>query len=268
MKEYINFKRDISTIEPSVIFDIYGYPIANSTLSIVFIIFLLLLLSYFAFRRKTEVPNKVQTFFEIIYESVGNQIKTITGSDYHTQRVFPIIASVFIFVGISNYLGIVPGLSSITWKGMSIFRTATSDFNTTFGLAFGAILSIHLVTINDLGLWGYIKKFIPIVQLREDLKKGVLSPIYLFVTILMACLDIIGEFAKMLSPSLRLFGNMYAGDVLTTVLIGIVAFVVPAFWVAFGLLGALIQTIVFGSLITLFYMQGAGPEKVSSEKGV
>lgn len=92
------------------------------------------------------------------------------------------------------------------------------------------------------------------------MKKGALAPIFMFVTILIACLDIVGEFAKVISASLRLFGNLYAGDVLTTVLIGIFAFVVPSFWVAFGLLGSLVQTIVFGSLITVFYMQAAGEE--------
>ena len=252
MSEYLSFKRELTTISPTQIFDIYGYPITNSTLYIIFIICFLLVFSFLAFRRQSLIPNKVQSFFEIVYEAIHSQIQTITGSDYHTKRVFPLIASIFVFVGLSNYGGLIPGLSSITWNGNAIFRTATGDFNTTFGLALGALIVIHFITIYDLGIFGYIGKYIPFKQLKEDMGKGVLSPIYMFVTILMACLDIIGEFAKILSPSLRLFGNMYAGDVLTTVLIGIVAFVVPSFWVAFGLLGALIQTIVFGSLITLF----------------
>lgn len=260
MSEIVNFKREISSIGPNKIFEIYGFPVVNSTLLIVLLFFFLSVMSFFVFRNRKAVPGKVEVFLEMIYESLHSQIKTITGSDYHTKRIFALVASIFVFVGISNYSGLIPGLSSITWDGVAIFRTPTADFNTTFGLALGALIILHFVTIADLGFWGYIKKFIPVVQLREDLKKGILSPIYIFVTILMACLDIIGEFVKVISPSLRLFGNMYAGDVLTTVLIGIFAFVLPSFWIAFGLLGALIQTIVFGSLITLFYMQAAGPE--------
>lgn len=258
--ELFSFKRDISDIGPSVLFDILGFPITNSTLFILLITLGLVVFSILVFRNKSLVPGKAQAFFEIVYEAIHNQIKTITGNDYHTKRVFPIIASVFIFVGVSNYLGMIPGLSSITFDGKSLFRTATADFNTTFGLAVGALIVLHLVSIKDFGILGYIGKYIPVKQIKEDFKKGVLSPIYVFVTILIACLDIVGEFAKVISVSLRLFGNMYAGDVLTTILIGIFAFVLPSFWVAFGLLGALIQTVVFGSLITVYYMQAAGPE--------
>jgi F-type H+-transporting ATPase subunit a len=258
--EIFSFKRDIATIGPSTVFDVFGFPIANSTIFIFLILILLLAFTFFAFRKKSLVPGKAQAFLEIVYEAIHKQISTITGNDYHTKRVFPIIASIFLFVGVSNYLGLLPGLSSITWDGRAIFRTATGDFNTTFGLALGAIVVLHLISIKDFGILGYINKYIPVKQIKEDMKKGALSPIYVFVTILIACLDIVGEFAKTISVSLRLFGNMYAGDVLTTILIGIFAFVLPSFWVAFGLLGALIQTIVFGSLITVFYMQAAGPE--------
>ena len=260
MQEIFSFKRDISTIGPSTIFEIGGFPVTNSTLFMVLVTILLIVFVVIALRKKSLIPGKGQAFFEIVYEAVERQINTITASSYHTKRVLPIIGSIFIFVGISNYFGLMPGLGSITFDGKSLFRIATSDFNTTLGLAFGAIVVLHFVSIKDFGLWGHINKFIPIKQLGEDMKKGALAPIYMFVTILIACLDIVGEFAKAVSVSLRLFGNMYAGDVLTTVLIGIFAFLLPSFWVAFGMLGALVQTIVFGSLITVFYMQAAGPE--------
>ncbi|MCC7470034.1 MAG: F0F1 ATP synthase subunit A, partial [Bacteroidetes bacterium] len=174
-------------------------------------------------------------------------------------------ASIFIFIGVSNYLGMIPGLSSVTFDGKSLFRTATADFNTTFAISLGAIVILQFISIKDFGFWGYVGKYIPVKQLKKDIKMGGLSPIYVFVTILIACLDIVGEFAKVISVSLRLFGNLYAGDVLTTILIGIFAFVLPSFWVAFGLLGSLIQTIVFGSLITVYYMQAAGPEPVKKQ---
>lgn len=266
--ELFSFKRDIASIKSSIVFDVFGFPVTNSTLFIFIILIGVLVFSFFAFRKGKQslVPSKAQAFFEIVYEAIHKQISTITGNEYHTKRVFPIIASIFLFVGVSNYLGLVPGLSSITWNGTQLFRTATGDFNTTFGLALGAIIVLHFISIKDFGILGYLNKYIPVTQLREDVKKGLLSPIYVFVTILIACLDIVGEVAKVISVSLRLFGNMYAGDVLTTILIGIFAFILPSFWVAFGLLGALIQTIVFGSLITVFYMQAAGPEPGTEKK--
>lgn len=264
--ETLNFKRIITPIKPESIFEIFGFPIANSTLFTLLLIIGVLVFYFLVIRKSKLVPTGAQAFFEIVYEAIYKQIKSITVSDYHTKRVFPVIASIFIFVGASNFIGLVPGIGSITWDGVSFFRTATADFNTTFALAFGALIVIHLVSIKDYGILEYIGKYIPVKKIKEDMKKGILSPIYVFVTILVACLDIIGEFSKAVSVSLRLFGNMYAGEVLTTVLIGVFAFVLPAFWTAFGLLGALIQTIVFGSLITVYYMQAAGPEPGTEKK--
>ncbi len=260
MSEIFSFKRDIASIEPTTIFHIGNFPIADSTLFIMLITLVFVVFSIFVFRKKSLVPSKAQAFFELVFEAVHNQIKAITGSEYHTSRVFSIIASIFIFIGVSNYFGMIPGLSSVTFDGKSLFRTATADFNTTFAISLGAIVILQFISIKDFGFWGYVGKYIPVKQLKKDIKMGGLSPIYVFVTILIACLDIVGEFAKVISTSLRLFGNLYAGDVMMTILIGICAFVLPSFWVAFGLLGSLIQTIVFGSLITVYYMQAAGPE--------
>jgi len=263
---FIQFPRSIVPISSDAVFFIGSFPINNSTLSLV-LITLFIAFSAFYFRNRISVgsPGKLQSFFELVYEALQKQIRSVTGSDYHTRRIFPLIATIFIFVGLSNYLGLLPGLGSITWNGVSVFRTATSDFNTAFALALGTIIVFHFITINDFGPKGYFLKFVPLDKIAEDLKKGKLAFIYIFVTILLSVLDIIGEFAKVIAVSLRLFGNMYAGEVLTGVLIGLVAFVLPSFWVVFGMLGALVQTIVFGSLVTVFYMQAAGPSEEESQ---
>jgi F-type H+-transporting ATPase subunit a len=267
--EFIQFKRGLVPIASDVVFHIWGFPIANSTLSLVFITLVVLFVGLYI-RRNISVdnPGKLQSFLEMIFEALVSQIKTVTGSEYHTTRIFALISTVFVFVGFSNFLGLMPGPGSITWNGVSIFRTATSDFNTAFGIAFGCLIVFQLVTINDFGLKGFFLKFIPLNKLAQDVKKGGLAPMYIFVTLLNAVLDIIGEIAKGISASLRLFGNMYAGEVLTSVLIGLVAFVLPSFWIVFGLLGALVQTVVFGSLITVFYMQSAGDPKTGAQKSV
>jgi len=269
ISQFIQFKRDMVPIASDVVFYLWGFPIANSTLSLIFVSLVVIFVSIFISKNiSVDSPGKVQSFLEMIFESLVSQVKSVTGSEYHATRIFALISAVFVFVGFSNYLGLVPGFGSITWNGVSIFRTATSDFNTTFAIAFGCLIVFQLVTIHDFGLKGFFLKYIPLDKLAADIKKGVLSPIYIFVTFLIAVLDIIGEFAKGISASLRLFGNMYAGEVLTSILIGLFAFVLPSFWIVFGLLGSLVQTIVFGSLITVFYMQSAGDPRTRSEKGV
>lgn len=264
--KFIQFPRTIVPIQADTVFFIGNFPVKNTTLSLVAItLFIAFSAFYFRNRISVDSPGKLQSFFELVYEALKKQILSVTASDYHARRIFPLIATIFIFVGLSNYLGLVPGLGSITYNGVNVFRTATSDFNTTFALALGTLIVFHLITLNDFGPKGYFLKFIPLDKLREDIKKGKLALIYIFVTLLVAILDIIGEFAKIVSVSLRLFGNMYAGEVLTGVLVGLVAFVLPSFWVLFGLLGALVQTIVFGSLVTVFYMQSAGDTAETSQ---
>lgn len=267
--EYIKFQREIVPISPDVVFNIHGFPITNSTLSLVFIsVFILLIGLYIRRNISVDNPGKLQSFLEMVFEALVSQVRTLTGSEYHATRIFSLISTIFVFVGFSNYLGLVPGFGSITYNGVSIFRTATSDFNTAFAIAFGCLVVFQLITINDFGIKGFFLKFVPIDKLAQDVRKGGLAPIYVFITILIAILDIIGEFAKVISASLRLFGNMYAGEVLTSILIGLFAFVLPSLWIVFGLLSAFVQTIVFGSLITVFYMQAAGDPKTKSKKGV
>jgi F-type H+-transporting ATPase subunit a len=262
MLELLQFKRDLPQISPDEVVNILGFQLFNTTLSSMLVVFLVAIASFYLSKKISIRPTYFQAMIEIIYEALIKQIQSLTGK-VHAQRIFAISASVFIFIGVSNYLGLVPGVGSIIWNGVSIFRTATSDFNTAFGISLAAIIILQGVSIYDFGLWGYFNKFIPILKLKDDFKKGALSPVYIFVTILIALLDIIGEFAKVASVSLRLFGNMYAGEVLTTVLIGIFAFVLPSFWIVFGLLSAIIQTIVFGSLLAVFYTQAAGdPRKI------
>lgn len=265
ISQFIQFKRDITTINPDVVFHVYGFPIANSTLSLILIsLFVVFISIYIRKNISVDKPGKLQSFLEMIFEALVSQVKSITGSEYHVARIFSLISAIFIFIGVSNYLGLVPGLGSITWDGVSIFRTATSDFNTAFALAFGCLIIFQGVTIYDFGLKGFFLKYVPIDKLIEDSKQGSLAPVYIFVTLLIAVLDIIGEFAKGISASLRLFGNMYASEVLTSILIGLVAFVIPSFWIMFGMLGAFVQTIVFGSLITVFYMQSAKDQVTKS----
>ena len=73
------------------------------------------------------------------------------------------------------------------------------------------------------------------------------------IDFLIGLLDIISEFAKVISLSLRLFGNMYAGEILASILLGAFALMVPAPWLAMNLLVAVIQAIVFGSLCAAYY---------------
>jgi F-type H+-transporting ATPase subunit a len=156
----------------------------------------------------------------------------------------------------------LPGLSAILYNGSTVFRGPTSDFNTTFGLAFGAVLFLQFVSIKDFGFLGYLGKFFKFKEIYFGFKSSVGDGFMAIVDFFIGLLDIVGEFAKVVSLSLRLFGNMYAGDVLSTLILGSFAYVLPVTWSAMSLLSGVVQAIVFGSLVTSYYMLAAKEESV------
>lgn len=252
--------RDISGVEPETIFTIGNFKIANSTALAFFIMVLLAVFCYFAVRRYRMRPAKGQALIEVLVEGMLSFISQITGERKHAEKIFPLIAAIFIYIGLSNLIGIIPGLTSLQFDGRSIFRSPTSDFNTTFGLALGAVVMLQVVSIRDFGIFGYIGKFFKFKEIYLGFRQGIGAGFMAIIDFLIALLDIVGEIAKVISLSLRLFGNMYAGEVLATLILGAFAFVLPITWSAMSLLSGVVQALVFGSLVTAYYMLAIKPE--------
>jgi F-type H+-transporting ATPase subunit a len=181
-------------------------------------------------------------------------ISQITGSKKYALKLFPLIASLFIYIGLSNLISLIPGLMSITLDGKSIFRSPTTDFNTTVGLAIGSVVLTHVVSIIDYGVFGHLGKFFKFKEIYLGFKEGINSGVMAIIDFIIGLLDIVSEFAKIISLSLRLFGNMYAGEILATLILGSFAYVIPIAWTSMSLLSGVIQAIVFGSLTTAYYM--------------
>ncbi len=157
-----------------------------------------------------------------------------------------IIASFFFFILLGNYLGLLPGVGTIGFHKIvdgkevfvPFFRSINSDLNTTVALALVSVIATHYLAIKYLGLGGYISKFLS------------LNPIFLFVGIL----EIIGEATKILSLSFRLFGNIFAGEVLlSTAANKLFAFIVPIPFYFLELLVGFVQALIF-AMLTLVFM--------------
>ncbi len=258
----LGLERDISPIGPETVAMIGNFKIANSTMFLFFIILLLALFAYFAIRKFKVRAGATQTVTEMIYEGIASFLDQITGDRARTDKVFPIIATIFIFVGISNLIGLLPGLTAIKIGDVSLFRTPTADFNTTFGLAFGSVLVLQFVSIYEWGLLDHINKFVKFKDVYNGFKGGLKSGVMSLIDFAIGLLDIIGEFAKIFSLSLRLFGNMYAGEVLMIIIMGGFAYLVPSLWLSMNILSGLIQALVFGSLVTAYYMLSIKPEEI------
>lgn len=259
--DLLRIQRELAPIEPEVITTVVGIPVTNTFLLILLILVLFALFAYFYVRKFTLVPGKVQNAVEVLYESMLDLVEQITGNREQARRMFPLIGALFLFIGAGNMIGLIPGLTSFTYDGISLFRTPTADFNTTFGLAFAMILLIQIASIRDYGVLGYIGRFIRVKELYRGVRKGVKEGFIAFIEFLIGFLDIIAEAAKVISLSFRLFGNMLAGEIIAVLVLGALAFVLPSLWLSLNLLFAFVQAIVFGALVAAYWTLAVKPEE-------
>jgi F-type H+-transporting ATPase subunit a len=162
----------------------------------------------------------------------------------------------------------IPGVASVTYGGVSFFRSPTSDFNTTLGLALAMVVLIQGYAFKQLGFFGYVGRFIQIGGIIKGFKEGVGAGFMAIINFLIGLLDIVSEAAKVVSLSLRLFGNIYAGEVLAVIILGALAYVLPATWMALNILFALVQAVVFGALVAAYYSIAVAVEEPSAKEAV
>lgn len=254
------FERSVSSIEPTIVFRIFEYPVASSTILVTALLLLFVAFCYFGVRNFSLLPSAFQVLIEELYLGIESLVQQITAHKKMTEKLMPLIGTLLVYILISNIVGLIPGIMGFTYNGVPLLRTPTADINTTLGLAVGSMIVIHGTMIRQRGIFGYLGSFVKIKEVitgfRAGLGKGAMALVDMFIGLL----DIIGEGAKVVSLSLRLFGNMYAGEVLATILLGLFAYGIPAVWLAMNLLSAVVQAIVFASLVTVFYSLAVKPE--------
>lgn len=250
------------SLKAEAIGHILGFPITNtlfmSWIAMIAIIALFLLGTRFLQR----VPKGLQNFLEALYEGVLAFIETVTNSRERAERFFPVVFSFFIFIVVSNWLGILPGIGSIGFYEVHgsrevfvpLARSTNSDLNMTLALAILSVIISHVLAVRTLGFFKHVGKFF-------SFGHGVIQ---FFVGIL----EFISEFAKILSFSFRLFGNIFAGEVLLIILGILLPYIVPAPFLALELFVGLIQGLIFATLTLVFLeiaVSGHGEEEAATQ---
>lgn len=252
LTDLLHAKEEIPSIYSHEIFSVGPFTFTSSTMMAVFgvLIFSILALKVSKFKL---LPNKFQIIVEDLVSFVYNFIISIIGDESKAKKILPFVGAVFLFILFSNLIPMFPGLTSVTWHDAPLFTASTADFNTTFALALASIAIINLNSIFENGFFSHLSHFIQIkpifIGFRKSIGEGFLAIINFFVGLI----EVISEFAKIISLSLRLFGNMFAHEVLTVILLGAMAVAVPAIWMGMGILVGVVQAIVFTALITVYY---------------
>ena len=218
-------------------------PLTNTLLVSWITSVLIIIFSLIATRKIALVPSGLQNFVEMIIETGYTQTEELA----HTKAkvIFPIVMTFFLFIVTANWLGLLPGFGTIGFHRLEnekevfipFLRSINSDLNMTLSLALISAVATHILAIKYLGIVDYLKRWVS------------LNPIFLFVGVL----EIVSEFTKIVSLSFRLFGNIFAGEVVLTTVSSIFAFVIPLPFYFLELVVGFVQAAVF-MMLTLVFM--------------
>lgn len=232
------------SIKPEPLIHVFGISLTNSYITSLIVIALFFVLALY-YNQQVKNKNKSKFFYllHFIIKSIYGLFQSVMVD--RINIFFPLLGSFFIYILIQNWFGLLPGVGSLLIKIKEgneeimapIFRGNNADLNTTLALGLISFTLIQYYGFKFLGVLVYLKKFI-----------NISSPINFALGIL----EIISEFSKILSFSFRLFGNIFAGEVL----IVIIAFLIPVLasfpFLLLELFVGLVQALVFSMLTAVF----------------
>ena len=262
----INTTKEIAheiTLFAEPIFHFENFTVTNALLTSWVVVIIILILSFVLRFKLKEVPGKLQNIFEMIVDGALGLCDQVTNNRALSIKIFPIAISVFFFILINNWLGIIPlggiGLIETTEHGKAFIpflRGGTADINTTLALAVMAVLGANLFGIFSIGLWKTFNKYVNLkallgifTKIRKEPTVIIVAPITFFVGLI----EIIGEFAKIASLSFRLFGNVFAGEVLLVSMAALVAYIIPIPFLFLEILVGVIQALIFSMLLVVYF---------------
>lgn len=225
------------SIKAEEIFNAGNFIVTNSLLLSFLASFLLIAFVLVMYGRIKLIPGKTQGFLEISAEWFLDLMRSTLGPGATVEKYFPFVATVFIFILTSNLLGILPGVGSVVLhegsKEVPLFRSPAADLNFTLAFAVLSVIVTNVLGAMAVGVFPHISKFL-----------NFKNPIAFFIGIL----EFVSEIAKIISLSFRLFGNVFAGEVLLTIMFFLAPYLVPLPFLMLELFVGLIQAFLFAML--------------------
>lgn len=229
------------------VFNLFGLPITNSIITgLVGYALLFWALFYVAGKVKRGKKNRFVSLSQWIFEMLYATVEQVTGDKKMARRLAPLSISIFLFILVQYWIGILPVVGPITIDGVPLFRSLVADLNVTFALAIITIVMAQIYAIRALGLRGNLGRYF-----RNPFK----DPAGAFEGIL----ELIAEFSRLLGLSFRLFGNVFAGEVLLMMIALLTTYAAPLAlppFYAFELFIGAIQAYIFFMLTTVFISLG------------
>jgi F-type H+-transporting ATPase subunit a len=227
------------------LFHIGGFPVTNTLIMTLIVSVLVMSLAFILRGKLKQVPRGLQNVAELLIESLFNLTVDVTEDKRLAQRVFPLIATIFLFILFSNWMGLLPGMGTIGLREghalIPFIRSASADLNTTIALSVIVVLSVQMIGIATIGVVKYGKKFF-------------VSPFHkpYFIGSFVGILELLSEVTRLISFSFRLFGNVFAGEVLLIVMLNLMPYILPVPFLIIEIFVGFIQAAVFALLALVF----------------
>jgi F-type H+-transporting ATPase subunit a len=246
------------SLPAETLFQIGPLHVTNSALTMLIVMAGLVIFFVTAMRKRQLVPTGAQNAAETIVEWLLNLVEGAAGKRVG-RRIFPLVATLFIFIITANYAGLLPLVGTVgRWEDegghrvlVPFFRAPNADLNMTIAMALLAFVTVQYSGIAAHGVGGYLKE--------------------LTTPILLAPIHIISELSRIISLSARLFGNIFGGEVLVTVIYSLTYVFIPVIFLGLELLFGFIQALIF-SLLTMSYIilavGGQGDHEEHEEHGL
>ena len=228
-------------LSPKTLFTLFGVlPVTDSIVMMWIVMIVMIVIALIVRLQLKYLPSGFQNFVEWALGGMYNFMESVGGKE--SKRHFPIFITFFIAILFSNWLGLILGVVA---EKSGFLRAPTTDLNTTVALALLAFLYFEIAAIKAHGFFGYLGHFF---NFKAVFTKGPLGFIDLFVGLL----HIISELVRPLALSLRLFGNVFGGEIVLTVAFLMFANFLPVPFMLLEFLTGLIQAFVFSTLFLTF----------------
>ena len=229
------------SLKAEQVFHLGNFGVTNTLLLGTATVLFLILLSILLKRQLAFIPGKAQNIAEVAIEGILGIMDSVLITREKSERYLPLVATIFIFILFSNWLGLLPGVGSLGIKSgnefIPLLRSPASDLNFTLALAIVSVFTINALGIVAVGFKRHLSKFF-----------NFQTPIKFFIGLL----EFISEFARIISFSFRLFGNVFAGEVLLVIIVFLVPYVVPLPFLFMEVFVGFIQAFIFAMLTLVF----------------
>ena len=230
-------------LAPEHIGTIFGLPLTNTLLTSWIVVAVLVVIAILVGSRLKMTPSRPQVLFEWLVEFIYDYVAEILESRDLARKFFPLLATIFLFIFTSNLLEFTPGIGSIGLthgkEFIPLLRSVNTDLNVTLMLAIMSFLVIEITGIVVIGAWKYAGKFLNF---------------HSFIGFFVGIIELFSEITRIVSFSFRLFGNIFAGEVLILVVVYFLPYVAPVHVMAFEVFVGFVQAAIF-ALLTLFFIK-------------